>query len=56
MSTPPPIFEILVHVLEFCVVIGIGVMVYLSKKQSDSYKKDTEDFDASIYLGEESEN
>lgn len=36
MVTPPAIFESLLHLLEISVVVGIGVIVYLTKRNPKS--------------------
>lgn len=38
----PAIFEFLIHILEFSVVIGIGVIVYITKKYSGTVNQELE--------------
>lgn len=36
----PAVFETLIHMLELSVVLGIGVIVYITKKYSGKINKD----------------
>ena len=38
----PSVFEFLIHILEFSVVVGIAVIVYITKKYSKNINHDIE--------------